>query len=73
MSWVPPGIWESLEVIDKDVLTWNPELSLGCAVHWNSQVGSDLLAFYADRRASLKGDKFAIEMGFFVMEIKIKC
>lgn len=64
MSWVPPGIRESLEVMDKDVLTWNPKLSLGCAVHQNSQVWSDLLTFGADRRAALKGDKFAIENGF---------
>ncbi|RMC13485.1 hypothetical protein DUI87_08558 [Hirundo rustica rustica] len=26
MRWVPPGIRESLEVIDKDVLTGNPKL-----------------------------------------------
>lgn len=31
------------------------------------------MAFYADVRAALKGDKFTIEMGFFVIEIKIKC
>lgn len=42
-------------------------------MHRSNQVWNDLLAFYADRRAAVKGDKFAIEMGFSVMGIEVKC